>query len=157
MAEKEESFGDDSFVPPAKELEVKRAKVDSLTIAKPSSDSSSPTWSNNSLSHPPVLPAWRRVVDLESPPPTPPSPPPFKVSSMITSLFSKFGLQKVEPITGVRPVDAWCDEDHVPVVYNKQYDIYGIKKIGLPKQPVLFDKPAQIFSAIKSNHITINK
>lgn len=71
------------------------------------------------------------------------------MTSMVTTWFGNlFKLQKVDP-TGVRPVDAKCDENHVPIVYNKQYDIHGSKKLGLPKQPMLFDKPAQVFSVIK--------
>lgn len=142
MAERGESFDEDTSYLPPSELEVRRARIDPLTIGSFSS-----VTSRLSGSHSPV-PAWRRAANLKSPSPPPPSPPPFKVTSMVTALVSNFfRLQKVEP-TGIRPVDAKCDENHVPILYNKQYDIHGTKKLGLPK-PLLFDKPSQVFSAIK--------
>ena len=146
MAEGQESLENSSRLSPS-QLEFRRGRIDSLTVG---SDVSMLSESRRSGSHSPV-PAWRRAVDLKIPSPPPPSPPPFKVTSKVTTLFSHFfKLQKVEP-TGIRPLDVKCDESHVPVVYSKQYDIHGIKKLGLPKQPLLFNKPARVFSVIKGS------
>ena len=145
MAERGESFDDNSSCARPSEPETRKARADSLIPRE-----QSPSLRRGS--HSPV-PAWRRAVDLKSPPPPPLSPPPFSVASMVSGWFSSlFKLQKVEP-TGVRPVGAKCDNDHVPVVYNRQYDIRGTKKLGLPKQPMILDKSAQVFSAIKSSYI----
>lgn len=151
MAEKGESFSDNSSHLPSSEPVSRKARIDSLAVVK-LERSTSP---QRSGSRSPV-PAWRRTVDLKTPPPPPSPPPSRKVTSVFTALFSKIKLQKVEP-TGVRPVDARCDGYHVPILYNKQYDIpHEIKKIGLPKQPILLDKSAKVFSAIKSSYIIIS-
>ena len=145
MAERGDISDDDSLCGSSSKLGIRIARIDSLKLHGQRSFTSS----RRSGSQSPV-PAWRRVVDLNSPSPPPPSPPPYSLTSMVTTWFSSvFKLQKVEP-TGIRPLDAKCDKDHFPVVYNKQYDIRGTKKLGLPKQPMVFDKPAQVFSAIKS-------
>ena len=130
--------------------QLRRGSRDSLTVEKLSSKGSSTSVTSQRSGSRSPLPAWKcPTVNLRSPSPPPPSPTSFKMTSMMTAWFGNlFKLQKVDP-TGVRPVDAKCNENHVPIVYNKQYDIHGSKKLGLPKQPMLFDKPAQIFSVIK--------
>ena len=140
MAERGDSCDDGSSCVQPSEPETRRARIDSLKACREWSTMSP----RRSGSHSP-LPAWRRAVDLKTPPPPPPSPPPFSVTAWFSSFFK---LQKVEP-TGVSPVDAKCDKDHVPVIYNRLYDIRGTKKLGLPKQPMILDKSAQVFSAIK--------
>ena len=148
MAERQVGFDEDPSCLPPYGLHLRRSRLDSSTVGSDSSVLSESL--RRSGSHSPI-PAWRRTVDLKTPSPPPTSPPPFKVTSMVTSLFNNFfKLQKVEP-TGIRPLDVKCDENHAPVVYSKQYDIHGIKKLGLPKQPILVDKPAQVFSAIKGS------
>ena len=147
MAERQVGFDEDPSCLSPSELDFRKDRLDSLIVG---SDNSVLSESLRSGSHSPV-PAWKRTVDLKTPSPPPTSPPPFKVTSMVTSLFNNFfKLQKVEP-TGIRPLDVKCNENHVPVVYSKQYDIHGIKKLGLPKQPILVNKPAQVFSAIKGS------
>ena len=149
MAERGDDFGDDSsFVLPSGP-ETRQARADSM---KPRGQKPPFVSTRRSGSHSPV-PAWRRAIDLKTPSPPPPSPPPFSVTSMVTTWFSSFfSLHKVEPTCGVRPVDANCDKDHVPIVYNRQYDIRGIKNLGLPKQPIIFNKPTQVFSSIKGSY-----
>lgn len=150
MAERGDSFSDDSS---SSEPDIRKSRIDSVTV---SAVSERPDWSmppcHDSESHSPI-PAWRRNIDINSPPPPQPSPPPFKLTSVVTTLFNKIKSHKVEP-TRISPIDARCDEDHVPIVYNKQYDIQGAKSIGLPRQTLLYDKPARVFSAIKSIAIT---
>ena len=149
MAERGDSFDDDSSRIRSLEPEPRRSRIDFLRKARGERSTIS---SRRSGSRSPV-PAWRLEADLKTPLPPPPSPPPFSMKSAVTTWFSSFfKLQKVEP-TGVRPVDSKCDKDHVPILYNMQYDIRGIKKLGLPKQPMILDKPAQVFSAIKSTAI----
>ena len=98
------------------------------------------------------VPTWRRDLDLTSSPHSAhPSPAAFTVASMITMFFcycTCCNSRKIEP-TGIRPEDVKCDENQLPIVYNKQYDIHGIKNLGLPNQPILLNKPARVFSAIK--------
>lgn len=150
MAERQVGFDEDPSCLPLYELHLRRSRLDSSTVGSDSSVLSESL--RRSGSHSPTVPAWRRNVDLKTPSPPPTSPPPFKVTSMVTVLFGNFfKLQKVEPTAGIRPLDVKCDENHVPVVYSKQYDIQGIKKLGLPKQPILVNKPAQVFSAIKGS------
>ena len=135
MAEKEETSAEDlSCLPPS--------EPNTLAVGKPIFLVSSPI---TTLHSPPTL-AWQRDVDFKSPPPPP--PPSFTVTSLITAFRNLFRSQKVKP-TGIRPKDAKCDECQVAVLYNKQYNIHGTKKLGILKQQLLFDKPARVFSAIE--------
>ena len=138
MAEKGETSADDfSCFPPS--------EPNTLAVGKPIFLCSSQTTASHSL---PTL-AWHRDVDFKSPPPPPPpSPPSFTVTSLITAFRNIFRSQKVKP-TGIRPKDAKCEECQVAVLYNKQYNIHGTKKLGILKQQLLFDKPARVFSAIE--------
>ena len=148
MAERGEQFSDEilplraTSAPKVSGLDVRR---DTLTVGEPEKPVSSVSLLSNSQ----WVPAWRRNVDLNSPSPLPPSPLSFTGMSIVTRLFRYFfKSRKIEPI-GIRPEDVKCDENHVPILYNKQYDIHGIRYLGLPKQPLLFNKPARVFSAIK--------
>ena len=94
------------------------------------------------------LPAWKRNIEIVRK--TTPPPPKRRQSAtmrMISNIWNKFQTPKIAPI-GVCLSDAECDSEHVPIVYNKQYDIHGKRKIGLPKQTVLFNKPARVFSKL---------
>ena len=126
-------------------------RTDTLAVGEPQEP-----MSENS----PYVPTWRSDADLNSSPqPAAARPPPatFKVASMITMFFcycTCFKSRKIEP-TGIRPGDVKCDENQLPIVYNKQYDIHGIKNLGLPNQPILLNKPARVFSAIKGVAVAI--
>ena len=155
MAERGEQFSDEilplraTSAPKVSGLDVRR---DTLTVGEPEK----PVSSESLLSNSQWVPAWRRNVDLNSPSPLSPSPLSFTGMSMVTRLFRYFfKSRKIEPI-GIRPEDVKCDENHVPILYNKQYDIHGIRYLGLPKQPLLFNKPARVFSAIKGVAIATN-
>ena len=152
MTERGEQFSDEilplraTSAPKVNGLDVRR---DTLTVGEPEKPVSSEVSSVSLPSNSQWVPAWRRNVDLNSPSPLPPSPLSFTVTSMVTRLFRYFfKSRKIEPI-GIRPEDVKCDENHVPILYNKQYDIHGIRYLGLPKQPLLFNKPARVFSTIK--------
>ena len=148
MAERGEHFSDEishlhaTSKPKTSSLSL---RTDTLAVGEPEE----PTSSENS----PYVPTWRRDVDLNSSPqPLPASPAPFKVASMVTTFFSCFfKSRKIEP-TGIRPEDVKCEENQIPIVYNEQYDIHGIKGLGLPSQPLLLNKSARVFSAIKGGY-----
>jgi len=94
------------------------------------------------------LPAWKRNIKIVRK--TTPPPPRRRRSAtmrMVSNIWSKFQTPKIAPV-GVCPSDAECDSEHVPIVYNKQYDIRGRRTIGLPKQTVLFNKSAKVFSKL---------
>ena len=94
------------------------------------------------------LPAWKRNIEIVRK--TTPPPPKRRRSMtmrMVSNIWSKFQTPKIAPV-GVCPLEAECDSEHVPIVYNKQYDIRGRRTIGLPKQTVLFDKSARVFSKL---------
>ena len=96
MAERGDSFDDDSSYVRSIEPETRRARKDSLRKAREERSTKS---YRRSGSHSPV-PAWRRAVELKAPsPPPPPSPHPFSVTAWFSSFFK---LQKVVPETGVR-------------------------------------------------------
>jgi len=100
------------------------------------------------------LPAWKRNVEIVRKT----TPPPLKrrrsaTMRIISNIWSKFQAPKIAPV-GVCPLEAECDNEHVPIVYNKQYDIRGRRTIGLPKQNVLFNKSARVFSKLMKGSFT---
>ena len=140
MAEKGETFAKNfSCLPPSKPnaLVVDKPEVPTISVSPCISASRSPP-----------IQAWQHNVNVKSSPPPQPAQSSFNVTSMITAFRNLFRSQKVEP-TGIRPEDAKCEEYQIPVVYNKQYNIHGADKLNLPRQPLLFDKPSRVFSAIK--------
>jgi len=95
------------------------------------------------------LPAWKRNIEIVrmATPPSPKRKRSGTMSEMISSIWNKFQAPRVSPV-GVSPCDAECDNEYVPIVYSKHYDIQGKRRIGFPKQTILFNKPARVFAKL---------
>ena len=148
MAERGEQFRDEIL--PLREVSSLSVRLDPLAVG--AGEPERPVSSASLLSNSQYVPEWQHDVDLNFCSPLPPPPIP---TSMVTRFFRYlFRSRKIEP-TEIRPQDAKCDENHLPILYNKRYNIRGSRFLGLPTQSLLFNKPARVFSAIKGVTIAI--